>query len=102
MSSNLSARIMDHGDERENGKRADLQSVDLRVRASSSLPILNAPVAQLEEHDASNVVVAGSSPARSSNLLATDGHGSSQIRKKVFLIRVIRVHLWLKILWSDS
>ena len=31
------------------------------------LPILNAPVAQLEERDATNVVVVGSSPARSSN-----------------------------------
>ena len=51
---------------------AEIPANKLRRISPASLQILNAPVAQLEERDASNVVVAGSNPAGSSNVLATD------------------------------
>ena len=59
---------MDHGDEREMESGLIFNQLICEFESRRPCQILNAPVAQLEEHDASNVVVAGSSPARSSIL----------------------------------
>ena len=52
------------------GSRHGVASAETPVRIRYDAPVFYAPVAQLEERDASNVDVAGPSPARSSKLIA--------------------------------
>jgi hypothetical protein len=52
----------------------------VRIPYDAPSSYFNAPVTQLEECDASNVVVAGSSPARSSNFNASGSDVAGNMR----------------------
>ena len=66
---------MDHGDEREVESGLIFNQLICEFESRHPCQVF-APVAQLEERDASNVAVAGSSPARSSSFIS---HGLTRL-----------------------